>query len=72
LVRNIAIGAAIGAIVVALVFYWVLKMLRSNRRELAAAYEQLAAENQQLLASYEEILNANKELEDMRAKEKAF
>jgi len=72
LVRNIAIGAAIGAIVVALVFYWVLKMLRSNRRELAAAYEQLAAENQQLLASYEEILNANKELEDMRAKEKSL
>jgi len=72
LIRNIAIGATIGAIIVGAVFYWVLKMLRSSKRELAAAYEQLAAENQQLLASYEEILNANKELEDMRAKEKSL
>ncbi|WP_156802681.1 HD domain-containing phosphohydrolase [Coprothermobacter platensis] len=70
LVRNVAIGVFFGVVAAALVFYWILRMLRLSKRELGAAYEQLAAENQQLTASYEEILNVNKELEDLRGKEK--
>jgi polar amino acid transport system substrate-binding protein len=70
LIRNVLIGIAIGIIGAIFVFYWILRMLRLNRRELSAAYEQLAAENQQLMASYQEILSANKELEDLRSKEK--
>jgi len=60
LVRNIAIGAAIGAIVCCLVFYWVLKCFDPTEENLQLRMK-LAAENQQLLASYEEILNANKD-----------